>query len=194
MRRVLQLQQFCMFCLQRHSIHCIPSTKARSRRIVPLRSIHLFLTGIIPVLLHLRHYLFHISNAISSTAQSAFTNSSTANKGVFLSGISIESKNSNNSNDNGYDGGSSGATIPDSTRPNRTHPHPVFALSHCLLAYASPSPASSSSPSLIGIGASANTSSKVNRQWYNFEFIVLTIWVGRCRVGEDEDDGDDAGG
>lgn len=30
-----------------------------------------------------------ISNAISSTAQSAFNNSSTVNKGVFLGGISI---------------------------------------------------------------------------------------------------------
>jgi len=105
-----------------------------------------------------------ISNAISSTAQSAFTNSSTANKGVFLPGISIESKNFNNSNDNNnYDGGS-GGTIPDSTRPNRTHPHPVFALSHRLLAYASPSPASSLSPSLLGVGASATASSKANRR------------------------------
>ena len=30
--------------------------------------------GIILVLLHLPHYLYHISNAISSTAQSEFTN------------------------------------------------------------------------------------------------------------------------
>ena len=104
-----------------------------------------------------------ISNAISSTAQSAFTNSSTANKGVFLGGTSIESKNSNNSNDNNYDGGSGGTTL-DSTRLNRTHPYPVFALSHRLLAYASPSPASSSSPPLLGVGASANASSKANRR------------------------------
>lgn len=48
-------------------------------------------------------------------------------------------------------------------RPNRTHPHPVFALSHRLLAYASPSPASSSSHSL-GVGASANASSKAKRR------------------------------
>ena len=40
----------------------------------------------------------------------------------------------------------------------------MFALSHRLLAYASPSPASSSSPSFFGIGASANASSKANRR------------------------------
>jgi len=40
----------------------------------------------------------------------------------------------------------------------------VFALSHRLLAYASPSPSSPSSPSLLGIGASSNVSSKANRR------------------------------
>ena len=40
----------------------------------------------------------------------------------------------------------------------------MFALSHRLLAYASPSPASSSSPPLLGVGASANASSKANRR------------------------------
>ncbi|KIM42507.1 hypothetical protein M413DRAFT_444245 [Hebeloma cylindrosporum] len=106
-----------------------------------------------------------ITNAISSTAQSAFNNSST-NKGVFLPGLSIDGKTSNNNNnDNNYDGGSAhGGTSPESTRPIKVHPHPVFALSHRLLAYASPCPASSSSPSLLGVGASTNVSSKANRR------------------------------
>jgi hypothetical protein len=113
MRKVLQLHQLYMFCLERHSVHWILSTRARSRCIVPLRRIHLYL--IIP---SYSSSALSISNTISSTAQSALTNSSAMNKGGFLGGISIESKNSNNSNDDNYDGGS-GATTP----LNRTHPH-----------------------------------------------------------------------
>ena len=51
---------------------------------------------------------------------SALTNSSAVNKGAFLGGISIESKNSNNSKDDNYNGGSR-ATILNSTPLNRTH-------------------------------------------------------------------------
>ena len=44
------------------------------------------------------------SIAISSAAQSPFTNASTAKKGVFFAGLSIDGKNSNNSNgNNNYD-------------------------------------------------------------------------------------------
>jgi hypothetical protein len=171
MRRVLRLHQLYMFCLQRHSIHCTPSTKARSRCIVPLRSIHLYL--IIPVLhIHLRNYLFRTRylqrlNLHLPTLQQR-------TKVYFLGGISLESKNSSKSNDNNYDR-RSGATIPDSTRPNRTHPHPVFALSHRLLAYASPPLASSSSPSLLGVGASANASSKVNKRLSSFLWWIYRL-------------------
>ena len=69
---------------------------------------------------------------IASTAQSAFNNSSTTNKGVFLTGLSIDGKNLNK-NVNNYNGGR-GMTISNSTRPCRTQPNPVFALSYRLLA------------------------------------------------------------
>jgi len=82
------------------------------------------------------------------------------NKGVLLGGTSIDGKTTNNDTDNNnYD-----ASIPESTRPSTTYPHPVFALSHRLLAYASPSPAALSSPSPLGVGSSSNAHSKANRR------------------------------
>jgi len=147
-----------------------------------------------------------ISNAISSTAQSAFTNSSTANKGVFLGGISIKSKNSYKSDNNNYDRGS-GATIPDSARPNRT-PAPgvrpltspsrvCFTPTCVVLVSFLPWRQSVSKCQLQSEQATFFFLSKIGFaavRRYTFEFIVLTIWVGRCQVGDVEDDRDDTGG
>jgi hypothetical protein len=94
----------------------------------------------------------------------------------------------------------SGGTLPDSVRPSRTHPHPMRALSHRLLTYVSPSPALVAFPPRCrSVGKRQLQSEQaaffflrsidfaaVGR--YTFEFIVLTIWVGWCRVGDDEDD------
>ena len=74
---------------------------------------------------HSKHHIdpwssaISISNATSSTVQSALDNSSTTKKSVFVAGLSIDSKNSDNNGKN-YNGGSEG-TIPDSMPPCRTH-------------------------------------------------------------------------
>lgn len=129
-----------MFCLQRYSIHYIPSMRAGSRRIANFRTIPLYFI-ILVLYIHLRHYLFQMQ---------------------YLQRRNL-GKNSNKGNDNNnYDGGSSG-TVPDSARPSRTRSHPVFALSHIVSSHTLHPHLRH--PSLLGVG---NASSKANRRLSSF--------------------------
>ncbi|KAF8952387.1 hypothetical protein BDZ97DRAFT_1930866 [Flammula alnicola] len=82
-----------------------------------------------------------ITNAISTTAQSTLSS-----KSVSLAGLSIDNNSSNTSR--------TGNASPEASAQRQPEPHPVFALSHRLLAYASPSP--SSSPSLLAVSSKAS--------------------------------------
>ncbi|KAF8964962.1 hypothetical protein BDZ97DRAFT_1918662 [Flammula alnicola] len=68
-----------------------------------------------------------ITNAISTTAQSTLSS-----KSVSLAGLSINNNNSNT--------GRTGNASPEASAQRQPEPHPVFALSHRLPAYTSPSP------------------------------------------------------
>jgi len=104
----LPLGQLCMFCLQRHSMHWISSTEARSKCIIPRRSIQC----ILPLGIRPRHYLFQtqrLQRRISMyflmdyllTARTRIRTSTTTTEDL-------------------------GVTISDSTRPRRRHPHLVL--------------------------------------------------------------------